>query len=260
MPNTTIGVGIQEALEQLSVDLGASANILLRFADANPEATIAAVLKLRPLAVVDFGSLRGPDRDRLAAQGVPCVPDARKPQRQGGLGLEDAIAAMQIKELTKNGQRRVVFAGFIDNRSDPYGPARMSAITRACHRLGLPEPFRVDVAASLDAATEAVHNLGGLPVGVAAYNDTVALALLAAAAKLGIEVPGELSIVGMDRTDVGQLWTPRLSTVAVNMRAIVDQVASQLLQQLPNVFKGPPRNPRRSIKHDVLTLIVGETT
>jgi DNA-binding LacI/PurR family transcriptional regulator len=259
MPNTTIGFGIQEALERLSEDLGSAANVVLRFGDEEPASTVRAILKLRPLAVIDFGSLMGPERDRLHAQGVVVVPDTRRPLTVDGVNFQDAIAILQVRELVKRGPRQIVYAGLTDKRSDPYGPSRMTGIERACHALGLPRPARINVEADIASATDALRSLE-FPVGIAAYNDYAAVAILAAAARLGIDVPGSVSVVGTDATDFGRLWTPRLTSVAVDMRAVIDDAAAQLLEQLPDVLGRRDETAASPAGRSMIALVDGDST
>ena len=254
MPNTTIGANVQDALDQLtSGPLGS--NVVLRFADENPDDTIRALLALRPFAVVDFGSLAREGRARLSAQGVVTVPDLEG-RVSGGRDLNDAIADLQVAELGKRGLRRVVYAALADGRPDPFSPWRLAAIRRACERHGLPEPTMVGVPIEREGAVVALRReFEWGPVGVAAYNDQVALAALSAAARLDLDVPGQVSVVGVDRIDVGQLWTPRLTTVDVDMRSFMDATVAELEAALAGGEPSAVQDER-----DFATLVVGEST
>ncbi len=80
---------------------------------------------------------------------------------------------------------------------------------------------------------------------VLAYNDLVAAGILSRLAQLGVEVPGELSIVGFDDIPLAAMLTPALTTVAAPTAhagaAAVDALLSRLespdgaprVQQLP---------------------------
>ena len=50
----------------------------------------------------------------------------------------------------------------------------------------------------------------------AAFDDDVALRILAAARDLGLSVPGDLAVIGFDDTDYGVLFTPTLTTVHID--------------------------------------------
>ena len=51
---------------------------------------------------------------------------------------------------------------------------------------------------------------------VAAYDDDVALRVLAAMRALGLAAPGDLAVIGFDDTDYGALVDPALTTVHVD--------------------------------------------
>ncbi|MFJ8194112.1 LacI family DNA-binding transcriptional regulator [Streptomyces sp. NPDC096094] len=257
MPETTFGQNLQNALDRLADDaVGIGANVLMRFAGADPEKTVTALLKLRPCAVVDFGALDGTARDRLRTQGVPTVPRLRGSLREPFASPNNDIGELQVAELTRSGERQIAYAAVCDGRADPYGSGRYAGVRTACARRNLAEPPLVRVSANLESATAALRQLPqGMPLGIAAYNDQVALALLAAGARLRLRVPTDLAVTGVDATDVGQLWTPRLTTIAVDMRAFVDDVIAELAEAI-----GHPVVDERKPDRKLLRVVSGETT
>lgn len=50
----------------------------------------------------------------------------------------------------------------------------------------------------------------------AAFDDDVALLILAAARDLGLSVPGDIAVIGFDDTQHGALFTPTLTTVHID--------------------------------------------
>lgn len=229
VPRSTIGQNQQRAMERLTGYATAiGANAVLRFADSDPDSTATAVLRLRPLAVVDLGALTTTTHARLERQGVPTVPHPRH-DAGSAADLEDTIAELQVAEATRRGRRQVVYVSLLDQNPDPWSPRRLAALTRASTRRGLEPPVAVAVPAEADAATRALApHLARTPLGVCAYNDVVALAVLAAGRRLGRAVPDELSVVGVDHTPYGQLVEPRLSTISIDMDQVVDQAVAEL--------------------------------
>ncbi|WP_157247744.1 LacI family DNA-binding transcriptional regulator [Nonomuraea typhae] len=63
------------------------------------------------------------------------------------------------------------------------------------------------------AAAQAVADSGA--TGVLAYNDLVALGLIEGLAGLGVHVPGDVSVIGVDDILPGRLNRPKLTTVAM---------------------------------------------
>lgn len=92
---------------------------------------------------------------------------------------------------------------------------RWRAVREAAFELELPEhrvgPVAPTVAGGRKAA-EAVAARGH--TAVLAYNDLVAMGLVAGLRDLGIDVPGRVSVVGFDNIFAADLVTPALTTVA----------------------------------------------
>ncbi|MDX2146627.1 MAG: LacI family DNA-binding transcriptional regulator [Planctomycetota bacterium] len=66
----------------------------------------------------------------------------------------------------------------------------------------------------------ASRQAGGLPFGVLAGNDEIALGILQAAQDLGLRVPQDVRIVGFDDTRLASLVRPSLSSVRVPLRDV----------------------------------------
>lgn len=234
VPNSTIGKNQQDALDRLTVNTaGMGGNVVLRFAGPDPDETARSILALRPLAVVDLGAaLSTASRERLAQQGVPTVP--RLDVCDGdSIPLDVSISHMQVAELTRTGPRRIVYASLRDRRPDPYSPMRFVEIERACSKAGLLQPVLIDVPVDPDGAYRAIASfLQEGVVGVAAYNDIVAAAVAHVVARLGLSIPDDVSIVGVDNTPIAQLLTPRLTTIDVNMDALMDRAVQDLANEL----------------------------
>lgn len=78
------------------------------------------------------------------------------------------------------------------------------------------------------------------PTGIVCYNDRVAAGVLHAATRLGIEVPGDLSVVGYDDQEhMAQFLRPRLTTVALPHRAMGERAAQLLLDALADGVAPP---------------------
>src|SRR5205807_9758985 len=80
---------------------------------------------------------------------------------------------------------------------------------------------------------------------VLAYNDLVAAGILSRLAELGVEVPGDLSVVGFDDIPLAAMLTPALTTVsaptALAGRAAVQALLSRLA---PTRSPAPPSDRR----------------
>ncbi|MGO1839677.1 MAG: LacI family DNA-binding transcriptional regulator [Candidatus Microbacterium stercoravium] len=234
-PKATIGQNHLDALDRLAVDTAEiGANVVLRFADTDHETTTTALLRMQPLAVIDLGvGLPDPARARLAAQGVPIGTTDPHIDKAGTSPYDDLIAEAQVTELTRHGARHIVYASLDDRQPDRWGPARFAAIHNACSRHNLEEPTTVRVSGrNTDAVRQLDDALAALPAGIACFNDDAAIAVMSLANQLGHRIPDEVAVVGVDATPLGQLVSPRLTTLDVNIFGFMDNAVTQLSAEL----------------------------
>jgi DNA-binding LacI/PurR family transcriptional regulator len=121
----------------------------------------------------------------------------------------------------------------------------------AAARAGLPEPAALVVPRPRPAAAAAVKRfLAGhrAVTAVAAYDDDVALRVLAAARALGLAVPAGLAVIGFDDTDYGALVDPALTTVHVDAEGHGRKAAREALGLDPGSLA--PFRPGRVIVRD----------
>lgn len=114
-----------------------------------------------------------------------------------------------------------------------FGASRVEGAGAVCAEYGLPAPIEEIVSLDADQATNAVR--GWLDAGVtavAAYNDDIALAVIGAARRLGVQVPGELAVIGMDNTSISAVTAPTLTTVEICPELIADDNVNRFLAAL----------------------------
>ncbi len=151
--------------------------------------------------------------------------------------IDNAQAAEEMTvHLINLGHRRI---GFVEG--DPrYATSarRREGYVRALSNAGL----RVDPALIIPGlytfgsgsnAAEALLAMADTPTAIFASNDDMAAGVLATAHKLGISVPGRLSVVGFDDTDLAAVVWPPLTTIHQPVRAL-GYAAADLLFQLPS--------------------------
>ena len=92
-------------------------------------------------------------------------------------------------------------------------------------------------AASPDAAggrAIAEEVIASTPTAVIAYNDLVAVGLLARWTDLGVVVPRDVSLVGFDNANVTELTTPRITSVGADLRAIGETAVRLVIERIEN--------------------------
>ena len=108
---------------------------------------------------------------------------------------------------------------------------------------GLTPPPHVAVPRDRPAAAGALEEFMDAHPAVtafAAFDDDVALCLLAAARDLGLNVPGDVAVIGFDDTDYGALFTPTLTTVHINAAEHGRRAARVILGLDNDVFAPSP--------------------
>jgi LacI family transcriptional regulator len=115
---------------------------------------------------------------------------------------------------------------------------------------------------ALDSGTAAMHELLARhprPTAVIATNDVFAVGAMLACREAGVRVPGDVSITGVDDTDLGATQTPGLTSIrtpivdigraaALQLVARLEGMPADLSQQLPFelVLRGSTGPPPRS--------------
>lgn len=148
-------------------------------------------------------------------------------------GWEGGFAAnilVQVRYLAERGHAGIAVA--LPDGDPPLASVRVRFAREAAARSGIPEPPVLVVPRSRPAAVEAVRRLRaahGAVTAVAAYDDDVALRVLAALRDLGLAAPGDLAVIGFDDTDYGALVEPTLTTVHVDAEHHGRKAARELL-------------------------------
>jgi DNA-binding LacI/PurR family transcriptional regulator len=254
LPDVPFGSNLQAAVDEIvATSQPHGGNVVIRFASSSPDLTVAALLALRPIAVLDLGVLGPADVRRLAERGVAVVPDAgnsRTIESDGG------IARLQIEALSRRGPRSVWYVGVDDGHDDPYSTGRFAAIREICRSRGLLEPRRIDVRLRPADAREALQRIleHDRPVALACYDDDAAVAMLAAARDLGADVPRVVAVIGVNASPAGQFWSPRLTTITVDIRHYFADITAQLSARLGWTWR-----PGEELSHAFAAIVEGET-
>lgn len=187
---------------------------------------------LRPAGIIDLGGLSRKDHAELRRLGSPVVGTAVD---ASGAGSNHAFGRLQAEHLVDRGFRQVAYAFLTDEqRGHPFDQGRAEGARAVCAENGLSEPYLFGVPLEADGATNALATVLKdirAPLGVACFNDDVALAVLHAARALELAVPEQVGIVGMGRGPVGQLATPRLSSVWGDTRPLLVALLDELLME-----------------------------
>jgi len=172
--------------------------------------------------------------EAVSPRAVLRMPDYLAPGHEfddGGWdgGLAGNVA-VQLRYLADQGHEHIAVA--LPDGDPPLGPVRLQFAREAASRIGLPPPSAAAVPQERGRAGDAIRAFRGTHPEVtafAAFNDDVALRILAAARDLGLSVPGDLAVIGFDDTEHGALFTPALTTVHIDAEDHGRQVARMAL-------------------------------
>ncbi|MBM7503535.1 LacI family transcriptional regulator [Agromyces aurantiacus] len=137
---------------------------------------------------------------------------------------EVGVAVTAVERLLAAGHRRIAAATTVDD--SPATRGRAAGFGLALERAGLDPKAALVAESTSDAAggRAAGRRLldrppGDRPTAVFCFNDQMAMGVYQVAAALGLDIPGDLSVIGVDDLDlVAAALDPGLTTVALPHR------------------------------------------
>ncbi|TQM79107.1 LacI family transcriptional regulator [Saccharothrix saharensis] len=154
-------------------------------------------------------------------------------------GLGSGIRAA-VDHLVGHGHRRVAYVSGPEDRVHTVHRRRVFEDALAARGLAPSHSLVSDFTAA--GAVDAISALLAdrrRPTAVLFANDSMAVAGLSAARRLGVDVPGELSVIGHDDLPLGELVYPQLTTVRQDLVGLGRAAARVLLASLGEVDAEP---------------------
>ncbi|MBY4891261.1 LacI family DNA-binding transcriptional regulator [Rhodobacteraceae bacterium N5(2021)] len=172
----------------------------------------------------------------LEAQNVPALVTwayaANGPRPSVGFDNRRSMEKM-AKEVLRLGHRRLAVIT-AETASNDRAAARLQGIRDAMGAAGLADddlrvietPYGIDTGG---AAFASLMQESQPPTAVLCGNDVLAVGALGRARDLGVDVPGDVSIVGFDDIELAQVAYPKLTTVHVPHREMGRKAARALI-------------------------------
>ena len=189
--------------------------------------------------------------DMVTASGTPAVAVAcgTPDPRVGGVSIDDFQAAYSMaSHLVALGHQRI---GFVTGNPNQSASARRLAgfkAALAAHKLpDAPELTAQGLftyRSGLDAA-EALLSLAQRPTAIFASNDDMAAAVVAVAHRLGLDVPGDLTVTGFDDTALATTIWPELTTVRQPISGMAREAVQSLVRRVRALREGAPIDPEQ---------------
>ena len=157
---------------------------------------------------------------------------------------EEAVACTALDHLLALGHRRVACISGPSGR--PVSDGRVRGWRKALQKIGV-EPERDWLVIKSDFSAEsglaaAQRLLGPEGVGPSAIfvgSDLMAFGALRAAAQLGISVPAQCSIMGVDGIVMGEYVYPGLTTMGESLPALGERAAGLLIERIHTKSSAP---------------------
>jgi len=237
-PNWPIGPTISRLVDALGRDLEPHGLTLVTRTHLDGSSLTGLWRAITPAAVIRLGSLgSGLDEElRRAAVGVVVEIDDHEDSSAAVTIPDTRGGRMQVEHLAATGHRTLGYAVPDDARLREFWEPRLNGARLACVDLGLDLPVPATVSFDMDVTAVALTTWREAGVtGVCAYNDEMAMCILAAARRAGYRLPDDLAVIGFDDIPTAPLVDPPLTTLAIDPDRFAEVVTSHVLAGLNGV-------------------------
>ncbi|NMB25162.1 MAG: LacI family transcriptional regulator [Firmicutes bacterium] len=198
--------------------------------------------------VITFGLMPEDTWTELGKRNLPTVSIEPYTQDDGhAVYVDNHMAITQgLQHLYQLGHRRISFISLPDGEADrgPMAERRNAFVTEAM-RLGFDETCKVEYVTpakkstthEIEAVRQGTHRIFAQekrPTAILTCHDLSAIGVLEGARDIGLMVPDELSVVGIDDIDWAAHTYPPLTTVHIPK----EQMGTQAVCMLRRLFRG----------------------
>jgi LacI family transcriptional regulator len=173
----------------------------------------------------------------LAESGLPFVlANRRVPHLGPSVTVDDAKGTeIAVRHLLELGHRRI--AHITGPRDADTARRRATGFRSAMRfaRLGVPASYVVEAPYEEEGGLRAMERLLSLatpPTAVVVWSLAAAIGAVAAAKRRGLEVPGDLSLVGFHDAPLAEYLDPPLTTVRMPLGEMAERGVEMLLQMI----------------------------
>jgi DNA-binding LacI/PurR family transcriptional regulator len=178
-----------------------------------------------------------PTLDGLDEEGAPYVLFHNESPRleRSSVAVDNTLAGHDAATaLIARGHRRL---GMVAGRfiASDRSRLRHGGFTAAVRAAGLPDPALIEIDFNDDLTCDALRAAflnPRRPTGIFCSNDLLALRTIAGLRELGLGVPGDVSVIGMDGINVGQLIDPSLASIVQPARDMGRRAFEHLLARI----------------------------
>ena len=206
--------------DELTRVVAATGRTLMRWRRQGPDDLASTLAHLEPCLAIALNRLSPSEAALLETLRIPLVEsDLVAPG-------SDLPARLQVKHLVEAGHERLAYLTTSEESLQRFATPRTSGFLAACAELALPRPRLAALPGGMDIAladvTEQLRAWLEEPdpvTAVACFNDFHAAVCLVAAAELGLWVPSDLAVMGLDDDIFAPLTRPALTTIRIDAKA-----------------------------------------
>jgi DNA-binding LacI/PurR family transcriptional regulator len=240
LPDWPIGAEVGTLLANLSTEFARSGLTFVVHPGSRADRPITDLWKaITPAAVLAFTGFSPAEIGAMRAAGVALVVGllgrSSSPRRELEVPQQH-VGRLQAGHLAAQGHTAIGYAFPDDDRVRIFAEPRLAGAREAC-----PAELSVRIVPlDPDAAAKAVRAWRDEGVtAVCAYNDEVAMAVLAGMRRLGLRAPADLAVIGVDDIPAARLAVPALTTVTTDQAAVAAHLAATVLAAIT----GDPARP-----------------
>ncbi|MGX1163399.1 LacI family transcriptional regulator [Arthrobacter sp. SLBN-100] len=213
-----------------------------------------AVARLAPQvdALIGYLGARSSDAQAMMGRRPVVVLDYPAGQAAGGISFDYSHGARLALHRFQAGHRRRI--AYLD--SDQEGPAttRGVAVAAVAAEAGIElivRQSRDTARAARDAVRSMLEEHCGID-GLLVFNDLMAAGALKALSDAGRTVPGDCAVIGMDGIPLGELVTPELTTLALDLRAVGRSAVDLVDNLLSGAIQAGSEDAKLTLKHQLV--------
>jgi DNA-binding LacI/PurR family transcriptional regulator len=246
LPDWPLGPAVDTLLDHLAGELAERGLSLLVHHVRGGRPLSELWRTVTPRAVVGFTAFTQEDRTAMQRAGIQVLGTLLddEPGAAGAFSASQrAIGRLQAEHLHRSGHRVIGYAAATDPRVREFVELRLEGVREACDKAGLPAPVVQPVDLTVASAGSAVRGWrrhSPQVSAVAAYNDDVAIAVLAGLRAEGLRVPDDVAVIGVDDAPAAQFTVPPLTTVSQSLGVQARHLAAVVVAGLEGGSAAPP--------------------
>ncbi|MGW1718314.1 LacI family DNA-binding transcriptional regulator [Streptomyces sp. NPDC002156] len=238
LPDWPLGHSAGELIQELTRAFASRSLTFVVHSSIRGARSLGEIWKaLTPAAVLAFEPFSDLDSAAMRAAGIEVIVAMYDSQEHGsGEGVTSGrrIGAVQARHLAAS-HRRLGYAYPDEERVAVFARPRLDGVREVCADLGLPDPDVRTIPLTPSGAADAIRAWRAMdtPVtGICAFNDEVAMAVLAGVQYLGLQAPRDIAVIGVDNSPASAVACPPLTTVVQDVAAVAEHYADSVTAAL----------------------------